>query len=210
MLATALAFLLFGNVGATAQDYSMMNLRFIYISHEPGTPVGRLWEKIRAIRNDAVEIDDALIVYLADGRQPLVSFTNLKDPDALQRDRDEAFFSINAALQDAIAHDVIAKEDRKNILRLFDQFNFVTDDGQLRFNSVAMDFYVGPSFWALGNNLQVIAHLYTAFGAASYPKDKLSFSVYKPKGQDLGEDANQLFGDNNIDGINQKLSMFEY
>lgn len=203
-------FVVVGCCVAEAQDYSKMNLRFVYIAHENTTPIARLWEKVRSMRNDAVEVDDALIVYLADGRTPIVSFTNLSDPAGRHREGNEAFMAINTAMQDAISHDVFAKEDRRTILDLFEKINFVGNDGNLRFNSVAFDFYVGSTFFALGNNLQIIAHLFTAFEAASFPKDKLSFSVYKPKGMDLGEDTSQLFGDNNIDNINKKLSVFEY
>ena len=193
-----------------AQDYSKMNLHFVYIDHEPTTPVNQLCQRIRTLRDDAIEVEDALIVYLSDGRQSLLSFTNLEDKRGMERDKGEAFVNIIAALQDANSHDVRAQDDRNNILKLFEEYNFVNDEGKLLFSSVTMDFYVGPEYWALGNNEKVITHLFVDFDAASFPKERLAFNVFKPKGQTLNYPEGMPFGDNNIDGINQKLSIFEY
>ena len=193
-----------------AQDFSNVNLHFVYIDHEPSTPVNQLCQRIRTLRDDAIEVEDALIVYLSDGKQSLMSFTNLQDVNSGDRDKNEAFVDIVAALQDANSHDVIAQEDRRNILKLFEEYNFIDEDGRFLFNSVTMDFYVGPEFWSLGNHEKVISHLYVDFDAASFPKDKLAFNVFKPKGQSLNYQEGMPFGDNNIDGINQKLSVFEY
>ena len=193
-----------------AQDYSKVNLHFVYIDHEPTTPVNQLCQRIRTLRDDAIEVEDALIVYLSDGRQSLLSLTNLEDKKGMERDKSEAFVNIIAALQDANSHDVRAQDDRNNILKLFEEYNFVDDEGRFLFNSVTMDFYVGPEYWVLGNNEKVISHLFVDFDAASFPKEKLAFNVFKPKEQALDYPEGMPFGDNNIDGINQKLSIFEY
>lgn len=202
--------LLITAVAAEAQDYSKMNLHFVYIDHEPSTPVNKLCERLRTLRDDAIEVEDALIIYLSDGRQSLMSFTNMKDIYDKNRDTNDAFVEIIAALQDANSHDVIASEDRRNILRLFDEYNFINESGTFLFNSVTMDFYVGAVFWALGNNEKVISHLFVDFDAASLPQDKFVFNVFKPKGESLGYPEGKPFGDNNVDGINSKLSIFEY
>jgi len=201
---------LFGINSAFAQDYSNVNLHFVYIDHEPSTPVNKLCQRIRTLRDDAIEVEDALIIYLSDGRQSLLSFTNLKDIYGGNRDKNEAYVDIIAALQDANSHDVIAQEDRKNILKLFEEYNFIDESGRFLFNSVTMDFYVGAGFWALGNHEKVISHLFVDFDASSFSNDKLSFNVFKPKGESLNYPEGMPFGDNNIDGINQKLKILEY
>lgn len=197
-------------LSAKAQDYSKMNLHFIYIAHETSTPVNKLCERIRTVRDDALEVEDALIIYLSDGVLSPVSLTNLKDQSGLHRDSPESYTDIIAALQDFNSHNVVARNDRTNLLNLFDEYNFLDESGRLRFNSVIMDFYVGSSFWLLGNNEKIIAHLFTAFDAARFPKDCFSFNVYKPKGEKLNFVEGMPFGDNNIDGINSKLKIFEY
>lgn len=197
-------------LNAVAQDYKNMNLHFVYIDHEPTTPVSQLCQRIRTLRDDAIEVEDALIVYLSDGKHPLLSYTNLQDPSGRNLDKNEAFVEVIAALQDANSHEVIAQEDRKNILRLFDKYNFIDENGEFIFSSVTMDFYIGPNFWALGNNEKIISHLFAAFDVNSLPKEKFTFSVFKPKGQSLEYPAGMPFGDNNIDGINQVIRIFEY
>lgn len=197
-------------VSAKAQDYSKMNLHFIYIAHETSTPVNKLCERLRTVRDDAIEVEDALIVYLSDGALSPISFTNLKDNSGRNRDSQDSYTDIIAALQDFNSHNVVARNDRTNILNLFDEYNFLDENGNLRFNTVIMDFYVGASFWSLGNNEKIIAHLFTAMNAASFPKDRFSFNVYKPRGEKLVYVEGMPFGDNNIDGINSKLKIFEY
>jgi len=197
-------------VSAKAQDYSKMNLHFIYIAHETSTPVNKLCERLRTVRDDAIEVEDALIVYLSDGALSPISFTNLKDNSGRNRDSQDSYTDIIAALQDFNSHNVVARNDRTNILNLFDEYNFLDENGNLRFNTVIMDFYVGASFWSLGNNEKIIAHLFTALNAASFPKDRFSFNVYKPRGEKLVYVEGMPFGDNNIDGINSKLKIFEY
>ena len=197
-------------VSAKAQDYSKMNLHFIYIAHETSTPVNKLCERLRTVRDDAIEVEDALIVYLSDGALSPISFTNLKDNSGRNRDSQDSYTDIIAALQDFNSHNVVARNDRTNILNLFDEYNFLDENGNLRFNTVIMDFYVCASFWSLGNNEKIIAHLFTALNAASFPKDRFSFNVYKPRGEKLVYVEGMPFGDNNIDGINSKLKIFEY
>lgn len=195
---------------AQSANYSSMNLHFVYIDHEPSTPVNKLCERLRMLRDDAVEIGDALIIYLADGQSPIVSLTGLKDKKGLGRDDNQTYTRIVAALQNANYHDVMARIDREKIIQLFDEYDFVDESGNFLFNSVIMDFYVGPEFWSLKDNERVIAHLFTAFKAASYTKGKFSFNVFKAKEQELDYPKGMPFGDNNIDGINEKLSIFDY
>lgn len=208
LLIVALTFM--PTIFANAQDYSKMNFHFVYIDHETSTPVNQLCKRIRTLRDDAIEVEDALVVYLSDGRQSMMSFTNLKDINNENRDTNEAFVNIIAALQDANSHDVIAREDRKNILKLFDDYNFIDEQGRFLFNSVTMDFYIGPDYWNLGNHEKVIAHLFVDFDASSFAKTKLAINIFKPKGVDLKYPEGMPFGDNNIEGINQRLSIFEY
>ena len=193
-----------------AQDFSKINLHFIYIDHETSTPVNKLCQRLRTVRDDVIEVNDALIIYLSDGPFSPVSLTNLQDKSGRNRDSEDSYTNIIAALQDFNSHSTVARDDRKNIIKLFDEFNFVDESGELRYNSVVIDFYVGASFWSLGNNEKIIAHLFTALEAAKFPKVKFSFNVYKPKDERLKHEEGKPFGDKNIDGINSKLRIFEY
>ena len=201
------AFLFLTSQKVSAQDYSKTNLHVIYIDHETSTPVARLSERLREQRNDAIEVDDAFIVYMADGSKPLVSLVNL--PDTKGRDKEEAMYAIFDALQNVNSHNIIESEDRRLLLELFDEFNFVDDNEKIRFNNVTIDFYIGPSFWALGYE-KIISHLYVALEIAKFPKERFSFNIFKPKGVELGYSDEKPFGVGNLDGINQELKIFEY
>lgn len=194
---------------ALAQDYSTTNLHVVYIDHETSTPVTRLSNRLRVLRDDAIEVDDALIIYMANGSTPLVSLTNLPDTTGRDRNKEDAMYAIFDALQNVNSHNVIEREDRRLLLRLFDEFNFVDDNDKLRFKNVTIDFYIGPSFWALGYE-KIISHLYVALGSAKFPKERFAFNVFKPKNTELGYSDGKPFGDGNLDGINQKLNIFEY
>lgn len=196
-------------VWMVAQDYSKTNLHMVYIDHETSTPATELCLRLRTLRNDAIEIEDALIVYLADGRTPHVSLTGLPDATGQNRNKEEAIYEIFEALQNANSHSIIVREDRHRLLQLFDEFNFVDDKGALCFNRVTIDFYVGPSFWALGYE-KLISHLFVALGVAQLPRDRFAFNIFKPKGTNLGFPEGKPFGEQNVDGINQKLNVLEY
>lgn len=200
---------LFSILTLWAQDDSK-NLHFVYIDHEVTTPVTELCGKIQQLHDDAAEVDDALIVYLSDGNTSIVSFTNLSDNAGKGRDKDNAFLEVIAALEDANSHDVVATEDIKNIQDLFTEYNFIDSDGRITYNSVIFDFYVGNSFWTLGNNEKVIAHLYESFSMFNMPRGQFSMNIYKPKTNHLQYPEGMPFGDNNVEGINEKIRIFEY
>lgn len=197
-------------VAVYAQDSSRKNLHFVYIDHEISTPVSRLCQRLQSFHNDALEVGDVLVIYLSDNQHPFYSFTNLKDATDQKRDSKNAFNSIIEALQNSNSHAVSARDDRHFILNLFEDYNFVDDSGQLLYQTVTFDFYVGSSFWMMGNNEKIIAHLFVAFNAASYTRDKFAFNIYKPREVQLNYQEDMPFGDNDIDGINNKLSVFEY
>lgn len=201
------AFLFLTSQKVFAQDYSKTNLHVIYIDHETSTPVARLSERLREQRNDAIEVDDAFIVYMADGSKPLVSLVNL--PDTKGRDKEEAMYAIFDALQNVNSHNIIESEDRRLLLELFDEFNFVDENNKVRFNNVTIDFYIGPSFWVLGYE-KIISHLYVALEVAKFPKERFAFNIFKPKGIKLDYPEGKPFGVGNLDGINQELRIFEY
>ena len=198
-----------GTICAKA-DKSSVNLHFVYIAHEVTTPINDICDKLRTFQADAVEVDDALIVYLSDGKSSFMSFTNLEDATHQGRDREHAFQEVIAELQDANSHDVVASEDVKNIIQLFDEFNFIDESGNILYNSVVMDFYIGANFWALGNNEKVISHLYQDFGMPQLPKSQFQLNIYAPKTDHLSFPNGKPFGEKNVNGINESVKIFEY
>ena len=195
------------------------NFHFVYIDHEPTTPIDVLCKRLKTYRNNALETGDALIIYMANEEQPLVSFTNLSETDTLHRDSEDNYYNIIDELQETSYHEVSASNDLKYIKRLiavdglFPLFDD-SDEEQMLYKSVAIDFYIGRRFWALHYNEDVIAQLYVSLQLKKfmdkYPFTKLSFNVFKPKGEELNTINSQLFGSHDIEGISQKIRILEY
>lgn len=195
---------------SNAQEYYNKRLRFVYIDHETKTPINRLCEHIIKQRDNAIEFGDALILYLANGLRSQVALVNLEDKSGQNRNKPESFFNIIDALQNTISHSVNAREDRRNILNLFDEYNFINENKEFLFKSVTMDFYVDEDFWGLRHNERIIAHLYTIFEAVSYPPEQFIFNVYKPRENDIHYPEGKPFGQLNIDNINKTLRILTY
>lgn len=196
-------------------DPATMDFRFIYIDHEPqpATPASQLCNRIYKLQKDAAETGDPMIVYLSNDEAPIISFTNLADPDsALHRDKEDAFFHIIDEIQNIASHEVSATTDMEVIKSLigaagtYPLFDEVAGADTMRYKSITIDFYIGPRFWNLRHNDNIIAQLYAVLRLSKYmdlyPRRRLSFNVYKAKGQELNYPEGKPFGYHNKDGIN--------
>lgn len=178
------------------------NLTFIYIDHESSTPVNKICDRIKDIRDDALEMDDALIIYLANGDKPLISLTNVPDEDN-EYSGDEKFTEIIGQLQEMNSHDVNASKDVRTIIELLNRCKVSSSDESLNWESLTMDFYVGPSFWALGNNERLISKLYFVMEIPKIQKQgEVNFNIYKGRDVKIDSADGYLFGPKNVEGIN--------
>ena len=81
----------------------------------------------------------------------------------------------------------------------------------MKYRKAEIDFYVGSRFWRLGFNNKVIAHLYSILGLSYVSKSEVEFRVFVPKTDDkLKYAEGKPFGENNIDGINEKITLRKY
>lgn len=197
-----------------AQDSQNKNLHFVYVDHEVNTPVNQLCRQLKSLRDDALETGDVLIVYMSTGLREtnygLQSYTNIADINSMERDTEEAFNNIIAAMQNANSHNVEPRQDVMNILKIFSDYNFQNEDSSLKYANVIFDFYVGSRFWKLGNNERVISHLYADLDIQSFSKNRCSFNVYQARGDKVASSNTNLFGRNNIQDINNKVKLLEY
>ena len=136
---------------ASADSMAGHHFRFVYIDHEPDTPVGLLCERLEKLHNDALEMGDKLIVYLANEDTPFVSFTNIESfPDSL-----DIFYTIIDELQISTYHEVnptIDNDSIKSLIGIEGRNPVFNENGPdwIRYASVSLDFYIGKRFWALG------------------------------------------------------------
>lgn len=199
------------NCNIYAQDY----YNFIYVEHEIGDHKNVLCERLKELYSDAKETGDVLIIYLSTGHQEqgfgICSYTNMNDPFEKRQDTDEAFNSIIALIQDSKSLPVNAQADVSNVIEILNASNFIDDSGEIKYKKVRIDFYAGNRFWKLGFNNTIIAHLYSILGISEMPKNSVDFRVFVPRiDNKLRYPENMPFGDNNIDGINNRIRINKY
>lgn len=192
-------------IGAFAQR---SEFRFIYIDHEATTPVNRLCDDIKQMREDQLESEfgDKVMIYLSTGLQSnnyhMLSLTNLKDLKGEDNDNDEAFNKIISALQSSVYHAVSAKNDVANIIKLFKDYRVINADYSLNHNHITIDFYVGKNFWLQEYNHKIIAHLFAALQLDKLSTALCDINIHYPSEAPISYSINQPFGRYNLQNIN--------
>lgn len=208
---------------AERPDTLSKNFHFVYIDHESTTPIGQVCQRIIKLKNDALEMGDALIIYLANDEEPYFSFTNLGDSISSPIGTGSSNFNnIIDELQYSTYHEVNALSDVQHIKELISSEGlfpiYEIDEGNsdihLLFKSVVIDFYVSKRFWALRHNENVIAQLFVSLNISDllqkYPKQQFAFNVFKSKEEQIIYPEGKPFGLHNLENINNKLSILEY
>lgn len=196
------------------EEKSTQNYHFVYIDHEAKTPTTQLCKKLKELYDDACETGDVLIIYLSTGMPSegycMLSLTNLTDISGKEQDTEEAFDKIIGALQSADYHAVSPKADVQNILKLFDDYKYQGEKGELYYKKVELTFYVGSRFWALGYNYSVLSYLYALLDVPNMPKENFDFSIMGSN-KDKPDYADGIpFGDLNLQGINKNINIKLY
>lgn len=205
LLLLCFCFLFCGSLSAQTSNKS---LYFVFIDHEPTTPVTKLCERLKSLRDDVLEIEDQMMVYLSDGMHPIVSLINMGDSGET-RNTEEAFGKVISELQERVSNDVNPRVDLEEILNLFSTYNIVGEDGKLCYREVTMDFYLGPNFWSQEHHKKLLQRLYFLFQIPELEKGELMFNVFIPKGTTLSYEEGEVFGKLNAEGIN-KIKIKEY
>lgn len=197
-------------IGLNAQSRKNKDFYFVYIDHETTTPVDRLCENIKDLRDNALETHSGLVIYLSNGFYPMISMTNLPDASG-NYSGDEKFNDIIAALQEENSHDVNPTIDTKKIVEVLAQSELLSNSQSLLWSSATLDFYTGPTFWNLNCNETLLSRLYFALDIPEVQEnDELMFNVYKASTQELSVEEKHLFGLKNLQGINKKVRLMNY
>lgn len=133
------------------------NLIFIYAVHDEYTAVTNLVEVIKSAYDQAVRNEDRLIVYIPNLNKPLVIQVNTPT-DTI--DSEIALGEVITELRDKVSHPMRIKFDIKKILELFEENEFLNEDGNLAFREVQFTMYITSKFWKDGYNERVIPALY--------------------------------------------------
>lgn len=193
----------------SAQTYQDRNLRVLFIDHEPSTPSSQIIAYIRKMRTQALENDNALIIYMPNDQNPFVSLVNIKDPKG-ERDTQEAFNHICEALN-LPSHNKDPWHDRQALLNLvLEEFPIVNAQRELTFSSVRMEFYLTSEFWTLSYNESILAPVYFALNVPELLKKEFNFDVYYNPEDRPSFPEDMPFGKKNLGNINKNLPIFEY
>lgn len=196
--------------GLNAQDVKR-DLMFVYVANESTTPKASLCQHLQRLRNEAIELEQGLVVYLANNETPYISMTNVSD-DENKYSGDEKFNQIIDLIQDRISQDISLGNDSERILDLMNYCKMFNIDGKLNCNSLTVDFFIGSSFWAIGGHKRIISRLYFALDISQMLKmgENISFEVYKGSEDSLLYQEGQPFGVMNAGGINDVVGVMDF
>lgn len=124
-----------------------------------------------------------VIFYLSRGiDSPVILLANMDDSADLEEDR-KKFEEILTSLREGIEYSVDGAHDKRRILDILRQNDFVDKRGIPVYRSVTFEFHVGQDFWNFGNNEIVIASLFFELNIGQYMKYGYDFhyNVFCPR-----------------------------
>lgn len=174
---------------------SEQTLEFYYIAHDRTTPVGKVCDFIQERAKEATYYKDlAMIFYLANGDNPTIIRMNLKG------DNRKDFNLVINGLQQQLSHDINPNSDRRIITELFNDVDFVDEEGNPLYRSFQWISFITPLFWQMGYNEDVLASLYFILDLGSLPSDYLSMDVYYDNDSNFKYNNRKPFGDKELCG----------
>ena len=184
-------------VPAMAQEKDELSsekaFQFVYIAQDHSMNVQALLDKLRDDYNHAI-MDGPTIFYFSRGTSPLIVKVNFPDDNRVEFEE-----TLLPKVTEQESPSVDGNIDKKQIIALLRDNNFV-------YRRTDFKFYVGQSFWTMGNNEAVIASLYFVLDIINYIGDEtFNLNVYCPRNIELGN--NTPFGVVNPDGINDEIRL---
>ena len=180
--------------------------RFLYLVHDPTSPVSTLIESLRKIERRARQYNQVCLIYLSNGRKVDEVPFFLAQINTEEDNRNE-FDKILGELNNKLSHEINIQADISHILKIFDEHKIIDDNGDLLYKSVAMEFYLTSHFCENGYVDDFIVPLYVAFDVHNLP-DKFKFYVMV-NGVDR-EDPEYYFGNKNYNSINENVEIMKY
>ena len=174
---------------------------FVYIDHEAADAVDIISQRLQNMKDNADQYDNSYIFYLANGENPIVVKYNMGE------DNTEKFNEMLGELNNSIFHSVDPHTDLVQILDLISENDFVDANGNLKYYSTVMDFYVGADFWTLGYNESILAKLYFLIDVPSLKMlDKeFLFRINSSQSNYPKYEEGMPFGEKNLAGINREI-----
>ena len=187
-----------------AQDSRQRSLRFTYIYHTPDTPVAELCQTLTNAFNDARNYNLPTIFYLAYMDTPYVAIAGMGKNDV------EGFEKIINRLQEKRFHSVDPSGDLKKLIELFDEYDFLTEWGVPKYESMYWSFYVNQEYWDANYNELIIAKLFYALDLGTLPDDFLRFQIFYSGTDEFHCDKKYPFGQKNLCPELKTIELIEF
>ena len=186
-------------------DRASHNLRFVFLDHSPSLNSASVIERLRNLRDQALEQENALIIYMPSETEPFIVKFNIDEDGSTEKSQSD-FGRLTHALN-LPSHNMNIDIDRKKVLELM-QHAF-TNDSKLNYMAVRMEFYLTSTFWDLGFNESILAPIYFALDVPNMQQENdLYFDVYADL-TDENMPKNPNFGISNLAGINERIELYD-
>lgn len=173
------------------------NLNFVYIVND-GKKTVSLSKELKKHYDKALRYRHPYIFYLANGTRPTIIRMNMSEDN-----RDEFEEKILMEITNASSgHDVNATFDSKNIVEMFNQDDFMTASGELRYSKVVWTFYISESFGREGHGEKLFPTLYWVMDLKLFDANEdFQMYIYRPDNAQSEDDEKLLFGEKNLQNV---------
>lgn len=191
-------------------DRENQAFRFIYIVHDPSTPVDKLIEILYDVETRTIENGQKCMICLSNGigtknTEEYLLATILEGSDYLP-----AFEKLREELRKKRAHDIDISRDIDYIIDIFNrEHDFLDESGELYYESMTFDFYLSSQFCDNGYAADFIVPLYLAFDVPNMP-NQFNFNVWVGADDIEKYDAKRIFGEKNYNNINEYILVMGY
>lgn len=182
------------NLLCFAQDESGDEFQLIYINHTLSTPVSKLTAELKGLFNDARDFDFPTIFYLANMDSPIIAKVGFKS----FKDDVENFNEIIGTIQSSRYLDINPITDIDNLIKIFNEIDYISDNNELKFKSLRWLFYVNQDFWSLNYNETIISKLYYILGLDNMPENYLKLQIKYSGSENLEYNKDKPFGVRNL------------
>ena len=197
---------------AQEDERSNQAFRFIYLVHDPSTPVESLIELLYDVETRTLENGQKCMICLSNGISTKKGEEYLVATILEGSDYEAAFDKIREELRNEYAHDTDIDRDVEYILGVFSKENdFLDENGELTYESMTFDFYLSAQFCDNGYASELITPLYLAFDVPNMP-NHFNFNVWVGGSniENYDYSPERIFGDKNYNGINEYVMIMEY
>lgn len=188
-------FFIFLSLFLRAQD---SELEINYIAHDHFNEA--ILNKVDDIYNASAYSDTRkTYLYLANANDPII----LKCDQEHQKEYEDFRYTINSQLK----HNVWPEVDVQRILKLLKEDDFIDDNGEPRYRTFTLNFYVTPSFLSYNYSETLIARLFWVLELSS--QNNCVVNMYLPEIERTKSGEEHVFGPKKLNG-NYKVYMYTY